>query len=1597
MISSVSTQIHNTILSSLLNDNFLDYFSLDKTMLTDHLNDSDFINKIDCIIIEKDYSCSKVLSLCIDLLNKIHKDISFDQWLTFIYNVALSKSFPSALSLNLDNIPKSLYAACHVYLNILKIFCEFEKISDSPSWQSKYPLNFLTFEEESSLEDISEYRVFKRAFEDEYIYEMMKLNQEVLGHNTLDHICGVHSLALFISRQLKQLNVPIDLARVSGACAGHDIGKFGCKSCESSRVAYLHYYYTDQWFKRHNITYIGHIALNHSVWDLELENLSLESLILIYCDFRVKNKKDKDNKFKMHIFSLDEAFDVILNKLDNVDSEKEKRYKKVYSKLKDFEDYMISIGVNVDINENINIKPKNKSYYPLMHGDDIIKNIKYMSIKHNINLMYKLRNEASLNSILEMARSSKYKKNLREYLQAFNEYCTYLTQNQKLIMLKFLYEQLINHEDDIRRDCSELIGTIISIFDEDYRKEIPKDETIDTQIITSFELLDYYLDLFINPDHKIIPLHQKWIGYNLSNMIGSLFSNCKKDQIGGYISVISKYYENGLYKNPSTQLYLLNCIKHIPIQYDETFKNIFLDYILNMIKHKNDNLRLTALYTAYTLLYKVDKNSEFIENLKNTLISKQKSHIYSEDFITSKILNSIYLKNNTNFFIDNSREISKLYLNNLKTSTPWIIKKINIDLLLESALKNKINMTYTAIHFSNLLKVSGVEGVRNSAGMALIKLMPYLSLEQRNDIAIELLRSLEIEGYQFSKYIPHYLGQVILYLQPSDLDELIDDIKFKVKRSQSTLNFLLLKTVGVAIRHYFHYKNRFSEKQKSYKERLNKLLGILLNGLANYSNDIKQFSFKVISKDIFGCNNLDIENKKVIFGLIAKKMLTLLASDNENYADFLSISVGLNNIYRFICDIDSIKLDIPEKVAFFPGTFDPFSLSHKEIAKNIESLGFEVYLAVDEFSWSKKTQPNMFRRNLINMSVADELNIYIYPEDFPINIANPKDLEKLKDTFSDYKLYIVVGSDVILNASAYKRQICPNSIHNFNHIIFERRNSDSPDDFDDKFNVALKNIKGDVLTLNLKPQYEDISSSQIRDYIDKNRDISDLIDPLAQNYIYEKGLYQKEARYKDLMEVTSLEIQILDFIDDDLIYILCEKFLKNMTYMKKIKNFLQNKNSKVLLITENDDILGFCLFKEEDSYQNKKTVVMNGIFSIDNFYSDLNQIILTETLCFCVENEFEFAFYKNEINQNLNTEIEEILRLYGFYKLEKDNEFLFGVDMTNPCILNLDVESFIKSPFKTNTNVRTVINNSRKKLQKSIASLYPGNLLLSFDLNILNKKLVKKICMENNVPSYPTNPKTLGEYICVPFGNVLNKTVIPNTVTKSLHTEKLFSPDTKNFWIEAFPYYLSLENQVKTVASFDRPVILVDDILNKGYRINALDPILKNQNINVKKIIVGILSKKGKDLMIKQNRDVDSVYYIPNLRVWFNENVMYPFIGGDTLWRGFYPSRNLIPSINLILPYTTPYFIKNATAKSLYTLSKTCLENSIDILSSIENEYLNINNRTLTLNNLGEVFIYPRYPDIGKDINYNLNLNPSYYLKEHLQLLNRMEDIINMI
>ncbi len=225
--------LYNKISQSFNNNIWLKKQDINKEYISLHMNSLEFNKKLSKMILNKDFSAKSTLQLCTGLLKNIYPIKSEEDCLNKIYNYCLNRTFPNIDKIHSDS---NLDICAEVFLKIFCIINDFEKNYNSYIFKGKYPLNFLKEEEIQSLERPQEYKKFLSNFKKDYIYEMMKLSEEIMGFNTLDHVCGVHYLCLHIGRQLKTLGIPIDLGRVSGAGAGHDIGKYGCTGEDLKRV-----------------------------------------------------------------------------------------------------------------------------------------------------------------------------------------------------------------------------------------------------------------------------------------------------------------------------------------------------------------------------------------------------------------------------------------------------------------------------------------------------------------------------------------------------------------------------------------------------------------------------------------------------------------------------------------------------------------------------------------------------------------------------------------------------------------------------------------------------------------------------------------------------------------------------------------------------------------------------------------------------------------------------------------------------------------------------------------------------------------------------------------------------------------------------------------------------------------------------------------------------------------------------------------------------------------------------------------------------------------------------------------------------------------
>lgn len=1523
--------------------------------------------------------CADVLALCRPELETLCPGEPSEGWLAYAYDYARRLLYP-------EKTDAEPFAPGAVFLlSVLQVLfaAEAELLPHDPAWT----FDFLTDDELAGSPCAPSYQRFLRLWRREFVYELMRLGLEVTPYRTLEHIAGVHHIAVTAARALRKSGVAVDVALVSGSAAGHDLGKFGCRPGE--RVPYLHYFYTDQWFRRRRMTDIGHVAANHSVWDLEPDYLSVEALLLIYADFRVKQLHDAQGREITRISTLAQAFQVILDKLDDVDGEKQKRYTRVYARLEDFEQFMVSRGVDVTMSGG-DTPPLPEKHTALMTDDEALRALTLRCVGHNMELMHRLTDQRSFARLLEEARGETDWRRLRAYLAVMESYSLYLHIPQKVQTLTFLYELLMHREGDIRRQAAALLGEIIAGFHAGYAKERPADIRPDPRAITDVDQWRLYLDKILYPDHKLMPQHRRWIGYTLKFAVGSLLSHCPGRE-ERFLAPVFAYYRRPEDLDDYTAFQLLDTAAALPdTAYTASRARQMTDFAAALSLRKDLTIRMAAVLLLDRLARLYPEDGRALEAV---------TAVPDGDSGTLRYLKQDVLSQGAPLLLPED-VVSEIFLDNLKTATPWITKQGNLRLLTDFARSGKSPALHIATHLSNLIKVSDRVTVRHSAGNALLALAPRLTADQRNEVAVELCRGLELGQQEFTKYIPDYLGRFALWLPPAELDEVLDDLRVNLSSSDSRVTASVLDTVGVIYEAYDAYRARFPETDEAYRRRRERLLGLLMRGLSGIDGATRQEALFVLGRRVFGSGELGRHEKRRAFMLTQRKLLSAQDEFPGEGLTFYYRAAMLGKLYRFITEERlfhrGFDFGAPRPVAFFPGTFDPFTLSHKGIVRAIRDQGFEVLLAIDEFSWSKKTQPYRLRRRIAAMAVADVFHVSIFPEDFPVNIANPENLHELRAAFPGRSVSIVVGSDVVLHASSYKKPVTPDSIHTFDHVVFRRTEPDAePADY--------SCITGKVLELTLPPQLEEISSTRIREAVDANRDISNLIDPTVQEFIYRRGLYLREPQDKPVLRTEDLSF--LPASPET-----AEKFLRTMLSVPTaaaLRTQIESRGDDVMVCRDTDGtILGAASYACLDSArlfarlgdpalsglvrQNAggRTLLISGLFvPRGERQSDLCQLLITEVLTLALSREFTYALYL-PLEGAVSGYGRQLLTLQGFVPAGDSTDAL-AVDMRCPIVLSRNVDTAVKAPFSSSPRVLAAIAAAHRRLQAALTKLQPGSLVLSLSAGVIYHRLLQRITGRNGVPAEPTTPRVLGPDICVPYGKILRGVAVPNTVTKTLRTDKVYEPDLSTYSIEAYPDYSPLPDQVRTIHAFARPVILVDDMLHDGKRIRRLAPLLAETNTPVDQVLVGYLTGMGRDLMEQLGYDVDAIYYLPNLRLRFVESTLYPFIGGDTVRRSEALPGGLQPAVNRILPYAAPEYT-GMDDETAWELSLCCLENARDILLALETEFRSLYARNLTLSRLGEAVILPLCPDKGGCMTYDLSRAASTYLEGDIELLKRM-------
>lgn len=540
---------------------------------------------------------------------------------------------------------------------------------------------------------------FHAALHASHFVTMLRIGRELLPFDAASHTIGVHNIATLTAQCAKEAGLPVDVPLVSAAALCHDIGKFGCRGADAKRIPYLHYYYTWQWLSGHGMEHIAHISANHSTWDLEFENLPVESLLLIYADFRVRGTREGGRE-TVRIYSLAEAYAMILSKLADVTPEKERRYRTVYTKLRDFESYLHIRGVATEPGP----APQRETRDPaLLTQQEALDALRALTFDHAIRLMHTVSTDASFDQLLEQARGEKNTLRIRTYLELFQEYHTYMSGGNKRKLLAFLYELLLYPEGDVRRLAGQLMGSVLANSGPKYRKELPSAAPQDAAAPAMLSVLEESLGLWeqtvaqcLHPDHKISPKHAQRISNSLKAVAETLLAETE-DAARLAQPLLSRLPD----ATDEDSFVLLDALYHTPPHAVSTLAPA-ADRLRALLCGPDQSRRIAALRCLRR--FRAAAPEDLLQEAAVPL---------ADDLPAVRALRG-RLSGKTPAPLSES-EASLLYLSNLKTAVPWVVKNAQIDLLQADALQHTGNTFHTATHLSNLLSVSEHLPVREHA------------------------------------------------------------------------------------------------------------------------------------------------------------------------------------------------------------------------------------------------------------------------------------------------------------------------------------------------------------------------------------------------------------------------------------------------------------------------------------------------------------------------------------------------------------------------------------------------------------------------------------------------------------------------------------------------------------------------------------------------------------------------------------------------------------------------------------------------------------------------------------------------------------------
>ena len=1467
-----------------------------------------------------------------------------------------------------------------------------------------------------------EYRRMLAHVVDDALLVCLAMAQEWQGLTIYEHVLGVTGLSLWIGRQLSRM-VPVDLPLLHGAAVGHDIGKFGCVGDEVKRIPRLHYYYTHTWYQDRGLGNLGHIATNHSVWDLELVRLPVETLLLIYADFRVKEAHGPDGRQRMSIISLRASFDTIRDKLENLDAEKIKRYRGVYRKLRDLEEYMQYLGVKLDppgfegeepprpqVPKELDILAvlagrERPDAVALAAGRNIGVVRRLLVTAHNLGVMERLRDLPALRALLEEARSFESWRGLRTYLAILGEYAPALSREQKALALDFFIELLGHRDDDIRYHAANRIGDMLAGREDFWRKDLPEgvvlrpERTVLDELARVLALLDRAqpeAEEDMGPTERVL--------YAVPIVVRRLLRHAEPDLRRRAWDLIITNFRGRLHdRRPLVGLYVCETLEVSLKSIAPEQRPPLFEFAAAWSEHPVSATRLMA----WRLILLLAKESSADAGLRTSIRERVESladRIGGQFSVAElSLLQEMATACDLQSVADHCRRmrtqrpdpVREVLLRNLKSRIDWVEKKVNCDYLAASAYlrheENRDPGSYfaneVASHLANLLKVSRVEGTRFHAGRCLLRLLPLLTVPQRNDLMVELLRSLELDIEAITRYIPRFLGSVLASLPDQEFLEGLDDIEGNVRRGNEALQRLLVQTVGWVLLSV--------EVERLRGDVLRRLAGMLLGSLAESrsATAVEAFAQIAMVLERLSRQRHDDGRLRAFLTLATKKFLSLITHRPGDRVRFFLVASALNHLDHAVMGLHPPP-HFPEhpSVAFIPGTYDPLTVAHQAIVGKALESAAEALVQVDDYSWHKHALPRQLREELAWMGLSTIPEAFLAPFRPPINLASHAGLRHLRHTFASRRLVLVVGSDVLVSASAYATP--ESEIFDISHLLVirdEARAEGLPD--------RIENFRTDVAVVPAPPRVRGVSSTSVRAALDNHEELEALCHPLVARTLLERRLYMNYPAQKQPVPAPSdrvvassgslalpASLSALARVPSE--HADAKAAKGGTTFLLESGDEARHPLAALVWRTVSAAALPVVVGSEDPILAGGGRLLGQGALvetvAAGSGNGPLGRM-LSEAVARWLDAGLLFGLVPTPAGGG-GPLVETLSQLGAALPQSRraGSDGLAVLRLTNPLVLLWDVEGMLQPPYAVAPAVQKALTESRRAIAGFFAALTPGNALLHLHEEELKRRVAdwarKRLRTESG----------RRRWVVLGLGRQFSRDIVGSTPTFAIDLERFLTWQGYEGGTHPLAGSPALELQVAVARELGRNALLLVPLMDSPDMVLQVIEAARGVDLEVREVLVGVTSASARATLELRGITTSCGAVVPGWQGVLRESVVAPYVGGwSIVGREPLETGSLLPSLNDCLPYHFPHHLGLDDAAAL-DFSRLALQHTCKLLVAIEETFREAEGRLLSVRDLGAVVRTPRCPPLPEGFVPPRERFPSELVAEDIEALARL-------